>query len=160
MCRRTALPGQSKWVSEKLIMMASSRGVPATIFRPGYITGDSHTGGMSANCFPYHQPVGRKRLAIVPSSLSTRCLHASSGAATLHAGLKSPITHLARLLNGSTPKMRTFRLLNDIRSFYLGALVPTSMTVASSGYLKEYFGACRRRPIHHNYTILLMVGYS
>ena len=39
--------GQTKWVAEKLIMRARSRGVPATIIRPGYIVGDSTTGGKS-----------------------------------------------------------------------------------------------------------------
>jgi L-2-aminoadipate reductase len=37
--------GQSKWVAEGLVMRARSRGVPATIIRPGYIVGDSKTGG-------------------------------------------------------------------------------------------------------------------
>lgn len=36
--------GQTKWVSEQLIMRARARGVPATIIRPGYIVGDSVTG--------------------------------------------------------------------------------------------------------------------
>lgn len=54
MCHQTEpvetlfVAGQSKWVSEKIIMLASQRGVPTTIFRPGYITGDSHTGGVSS----------------------------------------------------------------------------------------------------------------
>ena len=37
--------GQTKWVSERLVMKARTRGVPATIVRPGYIVGDSKTGG-------------------------------------------------------------------------------------------------------------------
>eukprot|EP00730_Choanoeca_flexa_P002676 TRINITY_DN11128_c0_g1_i1.p1 TRINITY_DN11128_c0_g1~~TRINITY_DN11128_c0_g1_i1.p1 ORF type:complete len:749 (+),score=225.20 TRINITY_DN11128_c0_g1_i1:35-2248(+) len=35
---------QSKWVAEQLVLLAISRGVPATIFRPGYVTGHSKTG--------------------------------------------------------------------------------------------------------------------
>ncbi len=35
---------QSKWVAEKLVVLARSRGVPVTIYRPGLITGDSRTG--------------------------------------------------------------------------------------------------------------------
>jgi amino acid adenylation domain-containing protein/thioester reductase-like protein/non-ribosomal peptide synthase protein (TIGR01720 family) len=41
------LPGgyeQSKWVAEKLVTLARSRGLPVTIYRPGRITGDSCTG--------------------------------------------------------------------------------------------------------------------
>ncbi len=35
---------QSKWVAEKLIMNARSRGLPVSIYRPGMICGDSKTG--------------------------------------------------------------------------------------------------------------------
>ncbi|MEP6500326.1 amino acid adenylation domain-containing protein [Microcoleus vaginatus] len=36
--------GQSKWVAEKLVMTAHSRGIPVYIYRPGFIAGDSQTG--------------------------------------------------------------------------------------------------------------------
>jgi thioester reductase-like protein len=35
---------QSKWVAEKLIMEARTRGVPCNIYRPGYISGDWNHG--------------------------------------------------------------------------------------------------------------------
>ncbi|NQE37105.1 non-ribosomal peptide synthetase [Microcoleus asticus] len=35
---------QSKWVAEKLVMTAYSRGLPVYIYRPGFISGDSQTG--------------------------------------------------------------------------------------------------------------------
>jgi len=35
---------QSKWVAEKLVMAAYSRGLPVYIYRPGFISGDSKTG--------------------------------------------------------------------------------------------------------------------
>ena len=38
--------GQSKWVSEQLVMEAGRRGLQGAIVRPGYIVGDSTTGGM------------------------------------------------------------------------------------------------------------------
>lgn len=47
---RTSLPtgyGQTKWVSEQLVMEAGRRGLQSTIIRPGYILGDSVTGGIS-----------------------------------------------------------------------------------------------------------------
>ena len=37
--------GQSKWVSEKLIMEAGKRGMSAHIVRPGYVLGHSQTAG-------------------------------------------------------------------------------------------------------------------
>lgn len=37
--------GQTKWVSEKLVMAAREKGYKATIVRPGYILGDSKSGG-------------------------------------------------------------------------------------------------------------------
>jgi amino acid adenylation domain-containing protein/thioester reductase-like protein len=38
---------QSKWVAERLVALASERGVPVTIHRPGRVTGDSRTGATS-----------------------------------------------------------------------------------------------------------------
>jgi L-2-aminoadipate reductase len=43
-----ALPtgyGQTKWVSEQLVIEAGRRGLQGAIVRPGYIVGDSKTGG-------------------------------------------------------------------------------------------------------------------
>ena len=39
--------GQSKWVSEYLVRQAGKRGLVGTIVRPGYILGDSQSGGTS-----------------------------------------------------------------------------------------------------------------
>ncbi|MGF1938492.1 MAG: thioester reductase domain-containing protein [Nostoc sp. ChiQUE02] len=35
---------QSKWVAEKLVMLASARGIPVSIYRPPFISGHSQTG--------------------------------------------------------------------------------------------------------------------
>jgi len=42
---------QSKWVAEKLVWKAQERGLPATIFRPGFIMGHSRTGVTNASDF-------------------------------------------------------------------------------------------------------------
>ena len=42
---------QSKWVAERLVGLARSRGVPATIFRPGRITGHTQTGATNVDDF-------------------------------------------------------------------------------------------------------------
>lgn len=35
---------QSKWVAEKLVEIARMRGLPVAVYRPGQVTGESHTG--------------------------------------------------------------------------------------------------------------------
>jgi amino acid adenylation domain-containing protein/thioester reductase-like protein len=42
---------QTKWVSEMLVLLASSRGVPTTVLRPGRITGHSKTGCCNTDDF-------------------------------------------------------------------------------------------------------------
>lgn len=37
--------GQTKWVSEKLILEAGRRGLSGRIVRPGYVVGDSRSAG-------------------------------------------------------------------------------------------------------------------
>lgn len=58
--------GQSKWVAEKLIMKAQSRGVPATIIRPGYIVGDSTTGVSNSDDFLWRLVKGCIQLGKIP----------------------------------------------------------------------------------------------
>lgn len=41
--------GQTKWVSEKLILEAGRRGLTGAIVRPGYVVGDSRSAGTSHN---------------------------------------------------------------------------------------------------------------
>lgn len=40
---------QSKWVAEKLVTIARSRGLPVSIYRPGRIAGHSQTGASNKN---------------------------------------------------------------------------------------------------------------
>jgi len=37
--------GQTKWVSEVVLMEAGRRGLPVSIVRPGYVVGDSRSAG-------------------------------------------------------------------------------------------------------------------
>ncbi|MGL6035627.1 MAG: amino acid adenylation domain-containing protein [Legionella sp.] len=39
---------QTKWVSEQLLSQAASRGFPVSIYRPGWIVGQTHTGAINA----------------------------------------------------------------------------------------------------------------
>nr|KAJ3404087.1 large subunit of alpha-aminoadipate reductase [Polyrhizophydium stewartii] len=66
---RTSLVGgyaQSKWVAEKLVMRARSRGVPATIFRPNRITGDSRNGVCNTDDFVWRLVKGAAQLGKIP----------------------------------------------------------------------------------------------
>nr|KAJ3409473.1 hypothetical protein HK105_003079 [Polyrhizophydium stewartii] len=69
---RTSLVGgyaQSKWVAEKLVMRARSRGVPATIFRPNRITGDSRHGVCNTDDFVWRLVKGATQLGKIPRDL-------------------------------------------------------------------------------------------
>ncbi|OKH20890.1 non-ribosomal peptide synthetase [Hydrococcus rivularis NIES-593] len=57
---------QTKWVSEKLIKIAQSRGLPISIYRLGRVSGHSQTGVFNANDFLYRLIVGCVRLGIAP----------------------------------------------------------------------------------------------
>lgn len=62
----TAGYGQTKWVSEQLILRARARGVPATIIRPGYIVGDSVSGVTNTDDFIWRLVKGCIQLGKVP----------------------------------------------------------------------------------------------
>ncbi|CAJ0854852.1 13412_t:CDS:10 [Entrophospora sp. SA101] len=59
--------GQSKWVAEKLIMEAHSRGLPATIIRPGYVVGHSKTGVTNTDDFLWRLVKGCIQLGLIPT---------------------------------------------------------------------------------------------
>jgi len=66
-----ALPGgylQSKWVAEKLIATAKSRGIPVSIYRPGYITGSSGTGAWNTDDFICRMIKGCIQLGCAPDT--------------------------------------------------------------------------------------------
>ncbi|NJL38964.1 MAG: amino acid adenylation domain-containing protein [Leptolyngbyaceae cyanobacterium SM1_4_3] len=57
---------QSKWVAEKLVSIAGSRGLPVCIYRPGRITGNSQTGQSNLDDFMSHLIKGCIQLGSVP----------------------------------------------------------------------------------------------
>lgn len=58
--------GQTKWVAEQLILRARSRGIPATIIRPGYIVGDSDLGVTNTDDFIWRLIKGCIQLGLTP----------------------------------------------------------------------------------------------
>ncbi|XXX76424.1 amino acid adenylation domain-containing protein [Sorangium sp. So ce134] len=57
---------QSKWVAEKLVEAARSRGVPVTVFRPGVILGHSETGAGSVSDFASRMIKGCLEMGCAP----------------------------------------------------------------------------------------------
>lgn len=63
---------QSKWVAEKLVWIAKSRGVPVSIFRPGFIMGHSRTGIGNTDDFVSRMIKGCIQLGCFPNLLDQR----------------------------------------------------------------------------------------
>lgn len=57
---------QSKWVAEKMLLAAKAQGMPITVFRPGFITGNSHTGATNLQDFLSRSLVGCIQLGAYP----------------------------------------------------------------------------------------------
>ncbi|MFB2922783.1 MULTISPECIES: amino acid adenylation domain-containing protein [Aerosakkonema] len=58
--------GQSKWVAEKLMMMARERGLPVCIYRLGRISGNSQTGTVATDDWLFKMIKGCIQLGISP----------------------------------------------------------------------------------------------
>lgn len=82
--------GQSKWISERLLLLASSRGVPMTIFRPGYITGHSKTGVMNVDDFLVRLLKGCLQLGSAPliQNVVNMCSVDFVASAIVHVGTR------------------------------------------------------------------------
>ncbi|MEW6736530.1 MAG: thioester reductase domain-containing protein, partial [Acidobacteriota bacterium] len=57
---------QSKWVAEKLVTIAGSRGIPVYIYRPGSVTGHSQTGAANTDDLISRLMIGCVQLGSVP----------------------------------------------------------------------------------------------
>ena len=59
---------QSKWVAERLVQIAIERGVPAAIYRPGWIAGGSRGGGLNPDDFLTRLALGSLRAGVAPEA--------------------------------------------------------------------------------------------
>jgi amino acid adenylation domain-containing protein/thioester reductase-like protein len=66
---------QSKWVAEKLVRIAASRGIPAITYRPGTIIGHSRTGATNLDDFTPSLIRGSMQLGVVPEVKAFEELH-------------------------------------------------------------------------------------
>ncbi|MEM6840429.1 MAG: thioester reductase domain-containing protein, partial [Cyanobacteria bacterium P01_C01_bin.120] len=57
---------QSKWVAEKMLLAAKAQGLPVTVFRPGFIAGDSRTGATNMRDFLSRSLLGCIQLGAYP----------------------------------------------------------------------------------------------
>jgi len=63
--------GQTKWVSEKLLMEAGRKGLAAVIVRPGYVVGDSDSAVTNTDDFVWRLVKGCIQLGLVPDMNNT-----------------------------------------------------------------------------------------
>lgn len=63
--------GQSKWVGERLIMLSASRGLQASIVRPGYVVGDSKSATTNTDDFLWRLVKGSEQLGLIPDIHNT-----------------------------------------------------------------------------------------
>ena len=63
--------GQTKWVAERLLMVASARGLAAAIVRPGYVVGDSTTAVTNTDDFLFRLVKGSAQLGLIPDMDNT-----------------------------------------------------------------------------------------
>ena len=57
---------QSKWVAEKLVWIAGTRGIPVTVYRPGLVMGDSRCGVGDVDDFIFRVFKGSLQIGCVP----------------------------------------------------------------------------------------------
>lgn len=75
--------GQTKWVSEQLVLAAGTRGLLGSVIRPGYILGDSNTGVCNTDDFLIRMLKG--------------CIQLSSRPRIINTVNSVPVNHVARV---------------------------------------------------------------
>ncbi|KAI0336753.1 L-aminoadipate-semialdehyde dehydrogenase large subunit [Cubamyces sp. BRFM 1775] len=124
--------GQSKWVSEKLLMEAGRRGLRGHIVRPGYVVGDSESAVTNTDDFLWRLAKGCIQLGLVPDINNTvnmvpvdHVAHCCASAAL--SPLPPPRSALSVLHVAASPRP-TFNA-------FLGALARYGYAVAQAEYV-------------------------
>ncbi|KZS97243.1 large subunit of L-aminoadipate-semialdehyde dehydrogenase [Sistotremastrum niveocremeum HHB9708] len=106
--------GQTKWVSEKLLMEAGKRGLQSRIVRPGYVVGTSSTGVTNTDDFIWRlvkgciqagvRPDMNNTVNMVPVDHVARCVALSAvsqrtiaGGTVFHITARPPVTYSSLL---------------------------------------------------------------
>ena len=79
--------GQTKWVSEQLVLAAGKRGLLGSVVRPGYILGDSDTGVCNTDDFLIRMLKG--------------CIQLSARPRIINTVNSVPVNHVARVVAGA-----------------------------------------------------------
>lgn len=109
---------QSKWVAERLVIIARDRGLPACIYRPGRISGDSQTGVFNANDFLYRLIIGCIQLGYVPNTEMMLDLIPVDYASRAIIHLSQQPSSIGKTFHLVNPKpLSVHTLVNWIRSF-------------------------------------------
>ena len=109
--------GQSKWIAERLVMLASSRGVPTVIFRPGYITGHSSTGVTNVDDYLVRLMKGCLQLGRAPQIRNEiNACPADFVAAAIVQASTDPATHGHNLHIANPTKFRFSDLFEGMRA--------------------------------------------
>ncbi|HLH61201.1 MAG TPA: amino acid adenylation domain-containing protein [Ktedonobacteraceae bacterium] len=110
---------QSKWVAEKMVTTARSRGLPVAIYRPGRITGHSKTGAWRTDDVLCRMIMGCIQLGSVPMFVASETLEMTpvdyvSQAIVALSKRKASLGQAFHLFNTSTTRVSDLiRWIND-----------------------------------------------
>jgi amino acid adenylation domain-containing protein/thioester reductase-like protein len=109
---------QSKWVAEKLVMTAHTRGIPTCIYRPGMITGHSQTGASQPNDLVSRLIKGLTQLGIAPDLDLPMSLTPVDYVSRAIVHLSQQVTSWGKAFHLVTPQTLPFRhLVDEIQNF-------------------------------------------
>ncbi|KAI9789334.1 MAG: large subunit of alpha-aminoadipate reductase [Peltula sp. TS41687] len=111
--------GQSKWVAESLVREAGRRGLVGAIIRPGYVTGDSHTGVTNTDDFLIRMIKGCIQLSSRPDiTNSVNMVPVDHVARTVTASaFFPPVSPLGVVHITSHPRLRFNEFLSSVESY-------------------------------------------
>jgi amino acid adenylation domain-containing protein/thioester reductase-like protein len=109
---------QSKWVAEKLVTIASERGLPISIYRPGRISGHSQTGACNTDDHTFRMIKGCIQLGSAPKRDTMVNLISADYASRAIVHLSRQKASLGKVFHVVNPHpIQWNELVNLIRSF-------------------------------------------
>ncbi|MBD2741476.1 non-ribosomal peptide synthetase [Coleofasciculus sp. FACHB-1120] len=109
---------QSKWVAEKLVTIASERGLPISIYRPGRISGHSQTGACNPDDHTFRMIKGCIQIGSAPKRSTMVNLISGDYASQAIVHLSRQKASLGKVFHIVNPRpIQWNELVNLIRSF-------------------------------------------